>query len=72
MGYVLYVSLMTYRRAAMKIHLYFKRLVFMKCFVKKEKEKKWVVTTIIVSHRSPQNLHDMIDPRVTHDMTLMT
>jgi hypothetical protein len=41
MGNVLYVGFATYHRATVKIHLYFKELMFMKCFVKK---KKGVVT----------------------------
>jgi hypothetical protein len=36
-----YVGFATYRHATVKIHLYFKGLMFMKCFVlKKEKKKK--------------------------------
>jgi len=38
MGNVLYVGFATYRRATVKIHLYFKELMFMKCFVKKKKK----------------------------------
>jgi len=37
MGYVSYVGFAIYRRATVKIHLYFKRLMFMKCFVYKKK-----------------------------------
>jgi len=40
MGYVLHVGFTTNRRATVRIHLYFKRLMFMKCFVKRKKEKK--------------------------------
>jgi hypothetical protein len=36
MGYVPYVSFATYRRATMKIRLYFKRLMFMQMFCKKK------------------------------------
>jgi hypothetical protein len=32
MGYVPYVGFATYRRATVKIHLYFKRLMFMQMF----------------------------------------
>jgi len=37
MGYVPYVGFATHRRAIVKIHLYFKRLMFMKYFVYKKK-----------------------------------
>jgi hypothetical protein len=37
MGYVPYVGFATHHRATVKIRLYFKRLMFMKCFVKKKK-----------------------------------
>jgi hypothetical protein len=42
MGYVSHVGFTTNRRATVKIHLYFKRLMFMKCFVyiKKKIKKK--------------------------------
>jgi len=40
MGYVSHVGFATNRRATVKIHLYFKRLMFMKCFVYKKKKKK--------------------------------
>jgi hypothetical protein len=40
MGHVPYVGFATYRRATVRIHLYFKRLMFMKCFVKKKKKKR--------------------------------
>jgi hypothetical protein len=33
MGYVPYVGFATYRHATVKIILYFKRLMFMECFV---------------------------------------
>jgi hypothetical protein len=33
MGYVPYVGFATHSRAIVKIRLYFKRLMFMKCFV---------------------------------------
>jgi hypothetical protein len=33
MGYVSHVGFATNRRVIVKIHLYFKRLMFMKCFV---------------------------------------
>jgi hypothetical protein len=33
MGYVPYIGFATYRRATVKIRLYFKGLLFMKCFV---------------------------------------
>jgi hypothetical protein len=33
MGYVPYVGFVTYRHAIVKIRLYFKGLMFMKCFV---------------------------------------
>jgi len=33
MGYVSQVGFATYRRATVNIHLYFKRLIFKKCFV---------------------------------------
>jgi len=33
MGYIPYVGFATYRRATVKIHLYFKRLMFMEYFV---------------------------------------
>jgi hypothetical protein len=38
MGYAPHVGFATYCRATVKIHLYFKRLMFMKCFVKKKKK----------------------------------
>jgi hypothetical protein len=38
MGYVPYVGFATYRRVTVKIRLYFKELMFRKCFGKK-KEK---------------------------------
>jgi len=37
MGYAPHVGFATYRCATVKIHLCFKRLIFMKCFVKKKK-----------------------------------
>jgi hypothetical protein len=40
MGYVPYVGFATNLRATVKIHLYFKRLMFMKCFYIKIKIKK--------------------------------
>jgi hypothetical protein len=40
MGYVPYVGFETYRRATVKIRLYFKRLMFIKCFVLKKKKKR--------------------------------
>jgi hypothetical protein len=40
MGYVLYVGFATYRRVTVNIRLYFKGLMFMKCFVLKKKKKK--------------------------------
>jgi hypothetical protein len=40
MGFVPYVGFATHRRATVRIHLYFMRLMLMKCFVKK---KNWVV-----------------------------
>jgi hypothetical protein len=42
MGYVPYVGFATYRRATVKIRLYFKRLMFMQIFC--IKKKKMVVT----------------------------
>jgi hypothetical protein len=33
MGYILYVGFATYCRVTVKIRLYFKGLMFMKCFV---------------------------------------
>jgi hypothetical protein len=38
-----YVGFATYRRVTVKIRLYFKELMFMKCFIKKKK-KKGIVT----------------------------
>jgi hypothetical protein len=42
MGYVLYVGFAIHRRATVRIHLYFKRLMFkqMICIKKKKKKKK--------------------------------
>jgi len=40
MGYVPYVGFVTYRRATMKIRLYFKRLMFMQMFWIIKKKKK--------------------------------
>jgi hypothetical protein len=42
MGYVSYVGFATYRRATVKIRLYFKRLMYMQmlCIKKKKKKKK--------------------------------
>jgi hypothetical protein len=47
MGYVPHVGFATYRRATVKIHLYFKGLMFMKCFVFKKKKKNRVVTVYL-------------------------
>jgi hypothetical protein len=44
MGYVPYVGFVTYRRATVKICLYFKRLIFMQMFCIKKNNKKKVVT----------------------------
>jgi hypothetical protein len=35
-----YVGFATYRRVTVKIRLYFKELMFMKCFIKKKKKKR--------------------------------
>jgi hypothetical protein len=40
MGNVPYVGFATYLRATVKIHLYFKRLIFMQMFCIKKKKKK--------------------------------
>jgi hypothetical protein len=45
MRYVPYVGFATHRHATVRIHLHFKRLMFMRCFVLKNKIK-WVVTVV--------------------------
>ncbi len=47
MGYVPYDGFATYRRATVNIRLYFKKLIFMKCF----KKKKRAVTIIITLYQ---------------------
>lgn len=42
MGYVPYVGFATNRRAIVRIYLYFKRLMFMKCFVYKKKRSSHI------------------------------
>jgi hypothetical protein len=46
MGYLPYVGFATHRRATVRIHLYFKRLIIKKMiYIKK---KKWVVTAALL------------------------
>jgi hypothetical protein len=52
MGYVPYVGFVTYRRATVKICLYFKRLIFMQMFcIKKNNKKKGRHTHKVLSRR---------------------
>lgn len=56
MGYVLYVGFATHRRATVRIYLYFKRLMFMKCFVYK---KKRVVTDFVMRKALSDKLYSL-------------
>jgi hypothetical protein len=63
MGYVPYVGFATLRRATVRIHLYFKRLIFMKCLVIKKYIYIWVVTDIIVKDSMGKVLATLSAPK---------
>jgi len=61
MGYVPYIGFATYRRATVKIRLYFKRLMFMQMFCIKKKKRSsqfWCQVALFAKYLTSKFGHD--------------